>query len=121
MNLKERLKGILREKCPRCEQGEVFENKGNPFKVPVMKKQCEVCGHVFNRGEPGFFWGATYVSYGVTVTESLIVFGLCQFIFEETFDLRILFFIIPMIILLSSFNYRFSRMMWMYFFTKKNK
>jgi uncharacterized protein (DUF983 family) len=118
--LKNRIKGILKEKCPRCEKGKVFESKGHMLKVPQMKKQCEICGHVFNRGEPGFFWGATYVSYGVTVTESLIVFAIGQFFFEETFDLRILFFIIPMIIILSPFNYRFSRMLWMYIFTKKS-
>lgn len=118
--MKNRLLGILKCKCPKCEKGDVFSYKGNAFliKAPIMKNKCDVCGHVFSK-EVGFFWGAAYVSYGITVAEGILIFILSQFIFEETFDLRIILIIVPAILLLSPFNFRLSRMIWMYMFTKK--
>ena len=55
------LAGILKRVCPRCRQGPVFDS---PW---VMNEDCPRCGLDFDRGEPGYFTGAMYVSYALAI------------------------------------------------------
>ena len=51
-------------RCPRCRQGKLYKNP-NPFhlkEMVEMNKECPVCKQDFVI-EPGFYFGATYVSY----------------------------------------------------------
>ena len=57
----------LRLACPRCGRGRVFDG---PFR---MRSGCSVCGLTFER-EPGYFVGAIYVNYGVTVVVAVAGF-----------------------------------------------
>ncbi len=50
----------LRLKCPRCGEGQMF---GGMFK---MCSECDNCHFKFER-EAGYFAGAMYINYGVTV------------------------------------------------------
>src|SRR5690242_14056243 len=52
---------ILRERCPRCRTGRIFRG------VFAMNDPCPDCGLLFQR-EEGYFLGAMYISYGVSVT-----------------------------------------------------
>ncbi len=54
----------LRLRCPRCGEGRVFSGL---FRV---QPRCPVCGLVFER-EPGYFVGAIYLNYGMTVAVAL--------------------------------------------------
>jgi len=66
---------ILKNKCPKCHQGNFFENK-NPYQlktVLTMKEYCTHCGFKFQI-EPSFFYGAMYVSYAITVALSILTF-----------------------------------------------
>ncbi|WP_297333890.1 DUF983 domain-containing protein [Flavobacterium sp.] len=113
-------KDIMTEKCPVCGEGHVFAKKGNPilFRMPKMEKNCKVCGHKFEI-EPGFFYGAMYVSYAVTVAEMVAVFVIAQFF---TSDIKIMLGLIAATaFLLSTFNFRLSRMLWMYMFDSRRK
>lgn len=116
-----RIFSLLKGKCPRCETGEVFSDKGNLFlfRMPLMRETCEHCGHKFER-EPGFFWGAMYVSYAITVAEAIAVFVAWELLKPGQYDYRVIVLISLTIILLVFPNFRLSRMVWMYFFTKKN-
>ena len=51
---------ILRRGCPRC---------GHPiFRRPLeMYEECPGCGLDFDRGQPGYFTGAMYVSYALAI------------------------------------------------------
>ena len=63
-----KLYSIFKGKCPRCHEGDFFVEK-HPYKLSKMAhihKACSVCGENFER-EPGFYFGAAYVSYGLTV------------------------------------------------------
>ena len=54
-------------KCSRCHQGDVFVSK-NPYKLSMMfnlHKTCSHC-HLEYESEPSFFYGALYVSYGIS-------------------------------------------------------
>jgi uncharacterized protein (DUF983 family) len=109
-----RIVSILREKCPRCRQGDVYE-KQSGLKFPVMKKQCDSCGYKFDR-EPGYFLGAMYVSYGLAVLEGLVAFLLLYFFAP---DLPTIWFpvIITIVILAFSYrNYRLSRIIYIHIF-----
>jgi uncharacterized protein (DUF983 family) len=115
-----RFLSLLKEKCPQCEKGEVFKSKGTIFtlKFPVMNKKCSHCSHTFEI-EPGYFYGAMFVSYGFVVLE-MFVFFLISLLFDISLNLRLSVIIIPMI-LLSIVNFRYSRIIWMYVFTNKKK
>jgi uncharacterized protein (DUF983 family) len=47
-------------RCPRCGAGRIFEG---PFR---MHTRCPACQLIFER-EPGYFVGAIYLNYGMTV------------------------------------------------------
>lgn len=106
---------IISEKCPVCGKGHVFEKKGNPllFRMPKMRKECNVCSHKFLK-EPGFFYGAMYVSYGVTILEMAPIFLLSR-MFVDSYEATIAIIAVSAF-LLSAFNFRLSRMIWIYMF-----
>lgn len=114
------LKGIVAGKCPKCEEGKIFRTNGNPvlFKIPVMNDNCPVCGHKFEK-EPGYFYGAMYVSYAVTVAQMLLIFLVA---FQFTNNLAIIFAsVVVFVFALSTINYKLSRILWIYMFDGKNR
>jgi uncharacterized protein (DUF983 family) len=116
----QRIFSLLKGKCPKCETGDVFKTKGNLFlfRMPVMHENCPHCGHKFER-EPGYFFGAMYVSYALTVAEAVAVFVAWELFMPGQYDYRVILLILLPQILLWFVNFRLSRIIWMYFFTKK--
>ncbi|MEO6316007.1 MAG: DUF983 domain-containing protein [Chitinophagaceae bacterium] len=60
-------------KCPRCRNGDMFATK-NPWKLKhtmKMNKTCPVCNQPLDI-EVGFYFGAGYVSYALTVAFSAV-------------------------------------------------
>lgn len=114
------IKGVITEKCPKCGEGKVFAKKGNPllFQIPRMNANCPVCGHRFEK-EPGYFFGSMFVSYAVTVGE-MVLFFLVAWQFTESF-VTIVVLIAILAVLLSTFNFRLSRMIWMYLLDGKDR
>lgn len=110
---------VLKGTCPKCGQTKVFKSNGNPllFKMPVMHERCEKCHYSFHR-EPGFYFGAMYMSYALTVAEMVAVFVL-GLLFGLGF-LKIFFGVVLTVLLLSTFNYRMSRLMWLNLFFKED-
>ncbi|MES2543956.1 MAG: DUF983 domain-containing protein [Bacteroidota bacterium] len=108
---------ILNNDCPNCKKGKVFKEKSIFFKFnfPKMHEYCSHCHYKFKK-EPGYFFGAMYVNYGITVGQGIITYLIAHLFFEETFDLRIILIIIGVIVLLSPFNIRISRLLWIYMF-----
>jgi hypothetical protein len=80
-----------------------------------MNEKCSYCETKFEK-EPGFFFGAMFVSYGVGVAEAIITYGIASLFFEKNFDLRIIPIIAVVIIVLTRFNIKLSRMIWIYLF-----
>jgi ribosomal protein S27AE len=108
---------VLRNECPNCHKGKVLDEKNIffTFKFPKMHKECSECGFKFEK-EPGFFFGAMYMSYGLTVAQGIATYCIAQFFFEKNFDLRIIPIIAVVIIAFSFFNIRLSRLLWIYMF-----
>lgn len=117
---------ILTLKCPRCREGKLFKTKSAYKKgMADMNKKCSHCGEDFVR-EPGYYYGAAYVSYGLTVALWVAVFvalftfdaiGLIAFSF---FDDAIIYLLVGTVLLLVLMPpiFRISRSMWIHMFVK---
>ncbi len=109
---------IFKAKCPQCQSGKMFKKsalKLNGF--TEMFDTCSVCGLTFEV-EPGFFWGAMYVSYGITTGMMLIV-GALVFILSKH-NAGFWGYIIPIFLAMFSsipFTYRYSRVLMLYYFS----
>lgn len=108
---------ILNNECPNCKQGKVFKEKNIffKFKFPKMNEYCLTCNYKFEK-EPGYFFGAMYVNYGLSVAQGIATYMVAHLFFEETFDLRMIPIIMTVMLAFSPFNIRFSRLLWIYMF-----
>ena len=107
---------VLNCKCPNCKKGKMFSKLGNLllFKAPKMNDRCKECNFKFEK-EPGFFFGAMFVSYALVAAEiiaSAIVFKY----FVNLSYIQVAFITIVVAILLSTVNFRVSRSIWIYMF-----
>lgn len=61
-----KLYGILKCKCPRCQQGNLFSNQGLLAfsRALEMPDECSHCGQDFKL-EPGFYTLALWISYPI--------------------------------------------------------
>jgi len=67
-----KVKAIIDEKCPRCYQGDLYpESVLNIKNFYKMNKACPYCEQTFEP-EPGFYFGAMFVAYGMLVIMSII-------------------------------------------------
>lgn len=62
-----KLYSIFRMKCPRCQEGEFFVSHPYDLKrAGDIHTNCSNCGLKYSK-EPGFYYGAMYVSYALGV------------------------------------------------------
>lgn len=107
----------LHAKCPRCRKGDMFTTSMYGFKLQRMNELCPHCGLKFEL-EPGYFYVAMFISYGMNVIQMVIVGMLTYFITGNVTDpLLYIMVIFPAVFILSPFNYRFSRVILLYWLT----
>jgi|SRR6185437_2267932 len=108
---------LITNRCPCCHEGHVFQNSNLfIFKKDKMNKECPVCNYNFEK-EPGFYWGAMYASYALGVLECFITYFICRIAGIEMFDWFNLYIIILVLLVLSPFNFRMARLIWLYIFS----
>lgn len=116
-----KLYSILNAKCPHCHEGEFFETR-NPYnlkKFDKMNKNCQLCGEDFER-ETGFYYGAMYASYGLTVAFGVAIFVLmCVLLNFDAITFLIVFGTLQVILM--PVLYRISRLMWINIFVSYKK
>ena len=109
-------KSALHAKCPKCRKGDMFANSMYGFSSQKMHKNCPYCNFQFEI-EPGYFYVAMFVSYGMNVIQ-MILFGVATFMLTHSESpwlyVGVLF---AVTLLLSPFNYRYSRVMLLYWLT----
>lgn len=119
---------ILSFKCPACRKGKIFIGNAYSKNLTEMQPKCLVCGENFKR-EPGFYFGAAYVSYalGVALWVALYVamvalskLGIFEFSLSENPIVYIALGIILLVLLLP-IMFRLSRVMWLNTFVKFNR
>ncbi len=112
------LYSIVNNKCPHCHEGNFFivNNPYNYKKFDKMNEHCPVCEERFER-EVGFYYGAMYVSYGITVFFGIIVFSImCLLLNIDTITFLVVFSALQ--IILMPIFYRTSRLTWINIFVK---
>lgn len=56
---------MIKYKCPRCREGDLFTKPFDIAKPLDMPKRCKVCEQKTDP-EPGFYFGAMFLSYLLT-------------------------------------------------------
>lgn len=105
----------LKEKCPHCGQGQVFQKTDKLFQMPVMNERCSICNYHFDR-EPGYFIGAMYLSYGLAILQAGIAFLICQFGFPLMDTIWKPVIMSVTIILFAKKNFKLSRILYIHIF-----
>ena len=117
------LSSLLNNKCPRCREGDLFLGKepynlkdGNNVK---MHQRCPVCSQQTEL-EVGFYYGTSYVSYGLTCAFSGLSFAIWFFTIGFNLeDNRIFWWLglnAAVLLLLQPLFMRISRTMWISWF-----
>jgi|JI10StandDraft_1071094.scaffolds.fasta_scaffold00736_12 uncharacterized protein (DUF983 family) len=112
---------VFGNKCPKCQEGDFFitQNPYNLKKFDKMHEACSVCEENFEK-EPGFYQGAMYVNYALSVAAGVgwfiiiyLLYGFDPFIFVISFSI-VLVMLLPLM-------FRIGRLLWINFFVKYNK
>lgn len=116
-----KLYSILTGTCPRCHEENMYVDK-NPYhlkKIYKMNENCSHCG-LHYQIEPSFFYGAMYVSYGLTVAIGIAVFILSKVILEFKLTQSFVTIIVSLIILMP-ITARLARNIYINMFVHFNK
>ena len=96
----------------------MFETPMKLTRPLAMNKKCAVCGLKFEP-EPGFFYGAMFISYIFIGFFSLGLVSLCVFYFHLSVDVSF-GILLAALALMFLWNLRFSRSIWIHLVTKYN-
>jgi uncharacterized protein (DUF983 family) len=116
MQAKRYTAALLHGKCPHCREGSIFTYPiSNITQFNKMNERCPHC-NVRLEPEPGFYQGAMYVGYGITIA-CIVAISLILYVFirpasEWTYILSIIGFMIC----IAPLNYRYSRILYLHFF-----
>jgi uncharacterized protein (DUF983 family) len=110
-------KAALYAKCPRCRRGNMFATPMYGLKLQKMNVSCSHCNMKFER-EPGYFYVAMFISYAFNVAQ-MITIAVATYVLTGNLENMWLYFatIFPAVFLLSPFNYRYSRVVLLYWLT----
>ena len=121
VNKGSKLYSVLFFKCPACHEGDFFVS--HPYdltKAGDIYKSCSVCQTKFSK-EPGFYYGAMYVSYAIAVGLSVSIYLLFN-VFNYDISVELFLLVYSVFILLSSpFIYALSKIIWANIFIKFHK
>ncbi len=104
---------LLSGKCPACRQGDIFKYPLKRIgKFAEMNRNCPNCD-VSLEPEPGFYFGAMFVSYGLSVM-LFIVLWLTLYIIWNPSDVVYLIVIALGAVVFTPISFRFSRTIYLY-------
>ncbi|WP_421868997.1 DUF983 domain-containing protein [Marinoscillum sp.] len=116
MTAKSPLQAALQGKCPRCRKGDMFEYPLQKItKFYKMHENCPHCGHRFEV-EPGYFYGAMYVSYALSVGIFLVTAFILYFLAGDPPLETYIISVVVVALVLYPLNFRFSRILFAHVF-----
>ena len=118
MRIFEIFNSVFTNKCPHCHTGKVFkENKPFRFKdLFEMNKRCSHCDLNYDK-EPGFFYGAMYVSYALMAI-ILFLWIIVDLLWMKLSPEMLFSLVATNVLMLFPFVYRWARLLWLNFFFK---
>lgn len=119
--LKDIVYSAVGNKCPQCHQSNVFKSNNvfNLKQFDKMNDSCAVCGLKYEK-EPGYFYGAMYVSYALMVGWFVVSWAIDTLLIKSEIWKYLTFFV-SSIILFMPLTFRISRLLWINFFVKYDK
>jgi uncharacterized protein (DUF983 family) len=96
-----KLNSILTGTCPRCQEESMYVDQ-NPYhlkNIYTMHENCSQCG-LHYQIEPSFFYGAMYVSYGLTVAIGVATFIIAKVIIGLSLLYSFIAIIVALIVLM---------------------
>jgi len=111
-----KLYSIFFNKCPRCNKGK-FWKSNNPY-YNLFLNEGENHSHCLNCDlkfeiEPGFFYGAMYISYGLGIGIGSLILIISLAVFQMKNILLLSLIIGISILILAPVNYFLSRLIWL--------
>lgn len=112
-----KFQAITQCKCPKCRKGNVFQYPWARLnKFSEMHKCCPVCGVRFEV-EPGFFFGAMYISYAFSVA-TFIICGLATYLLGNNPEVWVYVMVVIVVVLLTfPSSFRYSRILMLHLFS----
>lgn len=117
-----RLYSIVYDKCPYCHEGDFFIGKRTlDFKHGnKVHERCSECnGRLIL--EPGFFFGAAYVTYALGVATIVATFLAIWVLFPEASSATYVITFSIILLILAPLFYRKSRIIWANLFMRYGK
>ncbi|MBS1529027.1 MAG: DUF983 domain-containing protein [Bacteroidetes bacterium] len=105
-------------KCPKCRKGDMFKQSSLGFFNQKMHTYCPYCHFQFEM-EPGYFYVAMFVSYGMIVAEMITTAVGTYALTQSESPWLYIGLLLGVTLLLSPFNFRYSRVILLYWLTPK--
>lgn len=102
------LASIAARVCPRCRRGRIFRS------LWAMHDDCPRCGLDFDRGDPGHFTGAMYVSYALAIPLIALITLFEHLIIPDWSLFRLVLLASALCIPLIPWLWQYSRVIWIY-------
>jgi uncharacterized protein (DUF983 family) len=111
---------LFSNRCPHCQKGHFFVND-NPYsrQAYTLHEHCDHCGQSYSP-EPGFYYGAMYMSYTLSVAMTMVTFWLFIVLLEWD-AMKVLIGLIVLFVVLQPVIFRLSRAMWAHLFIRRAK
>ncbi len=117
-----KLYSIANNKCPKCHEGDYFV-EANPFnlkKLTAVHEKCSKCNQPYSL-EPGFYFGAAYVSYGFGVALFVASFLATYILWPSATFVDYTWITCGTVFLLFTVNYKLSRITYLNIFVQYDK
>lgn len=102
--------------CPQCREDTLFVSPLDIAKPLEMKPACSNC-QLDYEPEPGFYYGAMFLSYAIDGVTLLPLSLILIFLFSVTL-MKVLIIIITLKIVLLFWLLRFSRSLWLHIYIR---
>jgi uncharacterized protein (DUF983 family) len=110
---------MLHAKCPRCRRGDMFTGGIYNFGSNKILDRCPHC-NLHYEIEPGYFYAAMYISYALNVGEGIGITGLTYLLTHNSTSPWLYITVILLgLLMLSPINFRYSRVILLYWLSPK--
>jgi len=107
-----KLYSIFKKKCPQCHEGDFFVSHSYDLsRVGDIHEHCNSCGLKYEH-EPGFYYGAMYVAYGLGVALFVTLWTSFNLFFDNISIGIEIAIIVLAVIILGPAMYSLSKIIW---------
>ncbi|RAW02160.1 DUF983 domain-containing protein [Pseudochryseolinea flava] len=112
------ISGILQMRCPQCREGKMFPaNTLYTTQFMKMNDRCACCEQPFTP-EPGYYFGAMFVSYALNAAFFIIVWLGMYLLMDNITVTDMIIALLIVVLGLLPITFRLSRVLWIYIFVR---